>query len=1103
MNVELSLAVYQRKEGGELSWTTLGLGELTETVRGHSAVKTQRRLVAKLRTKLRDVEAAELERFQLHRGLRLVRVRLEVVVSDGMGRARVSGVFPLVAEPRKSSAEQRVIVVYHPWRQDDWLFVEHEHEVATAAEAFFRHAWSALPLHEVEALRTDGKDVIKPLSFSAAVRPIDARDDRRDQRGRARREVDVLSEIGQNQTLRAIEKTLPLGMPRPGLRKRLWLALGGRNKKSSVLVGPPKTGKSTAIARWIADLLDGDDYATHHSLDRIHQVWRVSGKRLIAGMSHLGDWEERCLDLLAQLGKARVILWIDDLHLWGKLGRSRESERSFADFFRGPVARGELTVVGECTEEQLFRLEDDAPSFAKLFDPIAVPPATRADTLQMLVHEGSRLELEVGCRFHPLTYRTILEMGAALSPWTAFPGKAIDTLEKLADARESSAAQQQPIEPTDVVALLSRETGLPESLLTLESALDLDLLQENLESRVMGQAEATRAACDLVSRIRAGLTDPKRPYAVMLFTGPTGTGKTELAKQIAQFLYGDVSRLIRFDMSELSGPDAVARLIGDGYTAAGQLTRRIREQPFSVLLLDEIEKAHRSVLNLLLQLFDDARLTDAAGDTTSFAHSVIIMTSNLGARASRPVGFGDVSNKVMADIAAEVASFFPPELFNRIDTVVPFRPLSPEVAEAVAVKELAELFARRGMKERNIFVYAAAAVKERIVADAFDERWGARTVKRFLEDRVGSLLAEHISGAKASAMQVVRLYEVEGSFRLHAEPLEEVGPELEASPMEALLEAPVEELARHAAAVAARVGAAAGSAARFRDAAHGDPTLLYYVDWYERRARELASLLGGDDAEDRADLDARLWAGTVGERLRLPVRGRRAAGREEQLARIGEGLYHAGHTDALADGAAHRARLCLLGINHEGDRSPAPLSGRGSGRLIELLLDAYEGQLEVTAVAGRHLDGSIVTRRDDILGASLTHVVLDVAGFAVARLLAGEVGCHIRRSVAAEPEIVRVRVLEPSESPAAVLRHHEEALAAFDRALEAGAEELPENPALLMPAVRTVSFDLPLRAGEVFAVEVEDFREAYAATLHVRSLRQVIERLWLLRRGRT
>jgi ATP-dependent Clp protease ATP-binding subunit ClpC len=1128
MNVELTIAVYQHRQDEQLSWTTVGLGPHDEHVTGRSAVKLQRKLIDKLRKKLSELDREELTWFQVHRGTHLVRVRAEMLFRAGStgGRRRMSGRFPLVVVPRFINDDERRLVVYHPRHGKKWFSPSHEDAIAEEAGVFFRNTWSELSEDVIRDLETDGKDRLVLVSFNASVPSLmdslEADEDKR-RRAEQRKSGPVLAKLGSDQTLRVVEGSLPLGTARLPYRRQLGQLLGAQRRRSVVVVGPTQVGKSMVIHRAIADLLDAEDFPTHRNLDKVHHVWALSGKRIIAGMSYLGDWEQRCLDLMVESKKKRAVLWFEDLHLFGRLGRTRQSDRNLASFFLGPVQSGALTVIGECTPEQWQRLEDDAPSFAALFTKVRVHPTDAGETMAMLITEARELEQTHRCSFHPFTYRTVLELSGSLFPWAAFPGKAMDLLQQLA---------RQPREPDevvvagDVVALASSKTGLPESMLTLREALDEKALRRGFASRVMGQPDAVDAACRLVFRIRAGMVDPARPYAVMLFTGPTGTGKTEMARGIAEYLYGGRQRLLRLDMSEYATPDAVARLIGDRWEPEGILTQRIREQPFSVLLLDEIEKAHPSVLYLLLQLFDEGRLTDAAGNMASFHQCVVIMTSNLGAKPNRPIGFGDKAEGILSDIDKAVREFFPPELFNRMDEVVPFGPLTEEVAESIATKELAGLLSRRGLRERNIFVYANAAVKRRIVEEAFDPQHGARTVKRYLEDRIASLLADEVARQTRASMQVVRIYEQQGSYCLHGDPLTETEPASVMLPFEPWLELPVlllrERALPHALAELESIDVdAAVEAARDAVGAGRAPNTLYYwLDWYRARVEELREWMRAHAGLARPDaelVEARTFTHdrvvTHGREHRVRMFDRReatdnvpAAGKDELLGNLAEASFLARHVADLESDNAHEVFLELLAMGVTGAPRRAPVH-RG---LLERLVSAYANDGAWERLAWRDATGQVHRLRsgDDLaplLDGGPSHVVLVLSAFFARDRIASEQGCHIWRSPSSEPEIVRVRVVAaPTEGdPSDVLQQHQRARAAFEAALDAGEKELPDNPERLDPAVRTYQFRPPVEDGAApFLMEVEDFRLGYAATSHVRRLSDVVKRigwLWMAR----
>ncbi|HEX3474401.1 MAG TPA: AAA family ATPase [Kofleriaceae bacterium] len=844
----------------------------------------------------------------------------------------------------------------------------------------------------------------------------------------------------------------------------------------------------------------------------MHHVWRITGKRLIAGMSRLGEWEERCLAVLKDARRHDGILWIEDLHLFGRLGQSRQSERSFADFFRGPIRRGDLAVIAELTPEQHARLERDAPGLAEALARVAVPAASAAETAQLVLHEVRALEVRLGVELHPLAPRTALELGAALFPWRARPGVAIELVRRVA---EQAAALQldRELTPGDVLDHVARTTGLVPQLIALDAPLDPAEVEAAFARRVIGQPAATRAAADVVLRVRAGLADPGRPIGVLLFTGPTGTGKTELATAIAEYLYGDHSRLIRIDMGELSGPDAVARLIGDRWNPEGLLTSRVRAQPFCVVLLDEIEKAHTQVLHLLLQLFDEGRLTDAAGDVASFSGAVVIMTSNLGARSAAPIGFGETRDRILADVARAVREFFPVELFNRIDQVVPFEPLTPEVAAAVVDKELARLLARRSLRERNTFVYAGGAVRRRAVADAFDPRYGARTVKRWLEDRIGGALTDLLAAAPPARLRIVRLAEHDGAIAATLEPLRDrpsdPGPYL----LEGALDAATAALEP-----AIAVAAAAGERVRRSPAlaaarAEATGELRYYVEeldqrldaldeLFARRASRKPERVAGRSAGDADDHREALYGerttdrstGTRWTRSRgAPPRVLPTPGRDALIAGIAEALLIERALPELLDPAAHAVTVVVSQIGATASAGGVAIAAR-----------ALAAHAWLDGAALLLADGLLVElpgglpRLDDLIQDQTRDVALALRGLFVRAALAGEHGTWMIRATAAEPDVVRVEIRAGIAAPPRdVLRAQAAARRELDRVLDAGGA-LPPNPDALLPVTRALTYRPPLRPGDSYGIEIEDFSTGWVDRTTAYDLETAIRRAWHL-----
>ncbi|MDX2089946.1 MAG: AAA family ATPase [Kofleriaceae bacterium] len=1106
MSLDFTIGIYQARRDGEDDWIALTPEAHPARVSGQGEVRLRERMIERLREVLRKAPPVEQELFQLPVGTELVRVFVDVKLENG----KLSGKVPFIVEPRWTSETTQVLVVYHPVFRGPWFIADTRDDIETLAPTFLRHHFSDLGEEDLDEMTSNGKDRLQAIAFSAEAKTLldQLPSRKKDARAAASapRQDNVLPSIGIDETRHASAGGMRLGVARSPYRERMTYLLGGARPRSVAVVGPPGAGKTMVIRQWIADRLVDDGYPIHKNIDRVHHVWRVSGKRLIAGMSYLGQWEERCLTLLDEARKWKGILWIEDLHLFGRLGQSRQSERSFADFFRAPIRRGHLAIVAELTPAQHARLERDAPGLAEALALVNIPAASNTETAQLLLHEVRALEVSCKAALHPFVPRTALELGAALFPWRARPGVAIEIVRRVVeDGVRAGTVLERELTPGDVLDNLARTTGLSPTLLSLDEPLDAAEVEAAFAARVIGQPTATRTAADVILRVRAGLADPGRPVNVMLFTGPTGTGKTELATAIAEYLYGTGDRLLRIDMGELSGPDAVARLIGDRWQPDGLLTSRVRAQPFCVVLLDEIEKAHPQALHLLLQLFDEGRLTDANGEVASFASAVVIMTSNLGSKNAAPIGFGDTRDRILADVAKAVREFFPIELFNRIDQVVPFEPLTPEVAAKVVDKELAKLLGRRGLRERNTFVYAGAAVRRRAVADAFDARYGARTVKRWLEDKIGGSLTDLLASAPPARLRIVRLSEHEGAIQATMEPLEERTATPGTYALEGALDLATAALEPALALAVAALDRVHASELLARAKAEATGELRYYVDELHQRLTALDELLRNKPAPHHDDLDDEpLYEDHIEEtgaargrivrmRTRAPGRPvRPPASRDALLAGIAEVLLLERALPDLLDPDAHAVTVIVTRIGTTAD-------AHGLGIVTQTLAQPAWLDDRAWVVAGGKLLTVPPTQLDS---STLYREVRDVAcvlrGLFVRTALANEHGTWMVRAAAAEPDVIRVEVRAgANHKPDEVLRAHLAARAELERVLEHGGA-MPPNPDVLLPVTRTLTYRPPLRPGEPYGVELEDFGTGWVDRGTARDLPSAIRRAWHL-----
>jgi ATP-dependent Clp protease ATP-binding subunit ClpC len=410
-----------------------------------------------------------------------------------------------------------------------------------------------------------------------------------------------------------------------------------------------------------------------------------------------------------------------------------------------------LTVFAECDEMELVRARQRFPGLLDTFRIVRVPESTPANTIALLEPYGQRLEPEVRLS-HDGARRLVellVELLGAFRRDTAFPGKALAFVDYLS----TRPATQRELTVEDITDAFGTWSGLPVQLLAPEHALDTAAVATALRAGVIGQDHACTIAGRVIARLKAGLDDPQRPVGTLLFAGPTGVGKTELAKQLARFLFGDAERLVRVDMSELVTGSAIARLVTPS-PAGTSLADKIRRQPLSVVLFDEIEKADASAFDLLLGVIGDGRLTDALGRLIDFRMAMIVMTTNLGAGDPTPAGFGSSG---LADHAGAIRKFFRPELLGRIDSIISFRPLDPPALERIVDLELEKLRKRPGLVARNLRIEMTPKARARIAELGHDPKLGARPLRRTLEDLVVAPLADRMAATPGWRDATVRI----------------------------------------------------------------------------------------------------------------------------------------------------------------------------------------------------------------------------------------------------------------------------------------------------------------------------------------------------------
>lgn len=595
--------------------------------------------------------------------------------------------------------------------------------------------------------------------------------------------------------------------------ERVMQILSRRTKNNPCLIGEPGVGK-TAVAEGLALKIAGGEVP---DLLRDKRVISLDLTAMVAGTKYRGDFEERIKAVIDEVRAASdVILFIDEVHTIIGAG-SAEGSTDAANILKPSLARGDLQIIGATTlDEYRKNIEKDA-ALERRFQPVTIGEPSQEETILILKGLRDKYEAHHKVRITDASIDAAVQLSSRYINDRYLPDKAIDLIdeaaskvrlqaftaptdvksieeevkalqekktravnaqdfegaaayrdqereaeERLAKAKASWQLEQNQVAgevtPGDIAAIVSNWTGIPVAQLTEDESRRLRRLEEVIHQRVIGQDEAVRAVCQAIRRARVGLKDPKRPIGSFLFLGPTGVGKTELSKALAEAMFGDENAMIRLDMSEYMEKHTVSRLVGSppgyvGFEEGGQLTEKVRRKPYSVVLFDEMEKAHPDVFNMLLQVLEDGILTDSQGRRVDFRNTVIIMTSNLGARmiTEKQISFGFTSDNGSADadaaairekVMAEVKREFRPEFLNRIDDIVVFRKLSAKELDRVAGLMLEGL---RGRAEKlGIELRFADSAVEAVAKEGFDPVYGARPLRRIIQERIENPLSEKL-----------------------------------------------------------------------------------------------------------------------------------------------------------------------------------------------------------------------------------------------------------------------------------------------------------------------------------------------------------------------
>lgn len=629
---------------------------------------------------------------------------------------------------------------------------------------------------------------------------------------RKKTDTPTLDQYGRDLTYMAMEGKLDPVIGREKEIERIIQILSRRTKNNPVLIGEAGVGK-TAVAEGLAQKIQNGNIPEILKNKRIVTL-DLAG--MVAGAKYRGEFEERLKSIMQEIRKAEnIILFIDEMHTIIGAGAA-EGAIDASNILKPALARGEIQAIGATTLDEYRKHVEKDPALERRFQPVMVGEPTKEETLQILFGLRDKYEAHHKVRISDEAINAAVELSDRYITDRYLPDKAIDLIdeaasrvrlqsitappdlkeledkledlmkekeeavmnqnyEKAAKIRDEeqrikeeleerksnwsrhSTANSETVGEEEIAHIVASWTGIPVKKLTEGEAERLLNMEQILHNRIIGQNEAVKAVSRAIRRAYAGLKDPKRPIGSFIFLGPTGVGKTELCRALAEALFGDEEAMIRIDMSEYMERHTVSRLVGSppgyvGYEEGGQLTEKVRRKPYSVVLLDEIEKAHPDVFNILLQILEDGRLTDSKGRTVDFRNTVVVMTSNVGAhtiRKQKTLGFTSSDDmaaseyeKMKDNIMEELKKTFRPEFLNRIDETIVFHALDDEDLRQI-VRLMLDSVAKR-LAKQNIYLEVSESAQEYMTREGFDVTYGARPLRRVIQRMIEDNLSEEI-----------------------------------------------------------------------------------------------------------------------------------------------------------------------------------------------------------------------------------------------------------------------------------------------------------------------------------------------------------------------